>query len=496
MGSTVSCSALPDVPDKIELDACRKLLGDVFDIDTFNQNKSKKIGANFIYKTKLIELINTTDCYLSFCWGRDSLQRENHERVGRINELLALNGLNTWFEDERKFNTFADKLERGLAYSACVIVFVTARYMDKIAGKGVRKDQDDNKLEFEFAIEHKTPDNMIIVLMEDSIKDISQWTGEISKFWNHPMIDYSMSLVDIEDDFDKLVSAVNAMKEKKKKEDEQNKLSSRAVKASAEEKNLSNPDGLKVYGVVFSEGVYHGFVLDATNDTVPHGKGNFVYFYGESYEGDWVRGKKHGRGKLKWDDGGVYEGYFVENERQGKGTLKDLSNNFYEGDWSHNKPNGIGKQIFQNGDIYEGSFVEGRMEGKGRYTWAVAKTVYEGTFENNEKSGRGRLTWSDRAVYEGDWGFNSMQGKGTFNWPNGNVYNGQFAKNRFVAGTFYLGTNNNTYMAIFEDMFQLGDGTEVGGTLNCRVYYTTFKSAGGIFKAGKFCNGTFLLTPE
>ena len=137
------------------------------------------------------------DCFLAHDWGSDELGRDNHERVRLVNAGLVRAGFSTWFDDERirgNINAeLADASARAHASLACsiyllpsapilshllpsapvlsssasglsshttrallqsvdasktVLVFVTARYIDKVAGKGERGANDNCKYEF------------------------------------------------------------------------------------------------------------------------------------------------------------------------------------------------------------------------------------------------------------------------------------------------------------------------------------------------------------
>lgn len=76
-----------------------------------------------------------------------------------------------------------------------------------------------------------------------------------------------------------------------------------------------------------------------------NGKGTMVYTIGDTYEGDFVNGKKAGHGTYTFKNGQVYVGQFSDNLRNGKG-----------------------KFTFSDGSIYEGSFVNDNFIGHGIYT--------------------------------------------------------------------------------------------------------------------------------
>jgi len=107
-------------------------------------------------------------------------------------------------------------------------------------------------------------------------------------------------------------------------------------------------------GVIWS---YIGDILD----TVPHGKGKYVYEDGETYEGDLANGLRHGKGKYTLPNGLIYEGDFVDDKIQGKGKLTYPEGHVYEGDFVDYMRQGKWKLTFADGSFYEGSDQNGHL---------------------------------------------------------------------------------------------------------------------------------------
>eukprot|EP00966_Prymnesium_polylepis_P008282 190707-Prymnesium_polylepis.1 len=61
----------------------------------------------------------------------DSLDRQNHSRVSRVNDVLREAGFRTWFDGDRMRGDINAAMSAGIDKSGAVIVFVTANYIAK-----------------------------------------------------------------------------------------------------------------------------------------------------------------------------------------------------------------------------------------------------------------------------------------------------------------------------------------------------------------------------
>jgi hypothetical protein len=105
------------------------------------------------------------NAFLTHDWGKDELGRDNHQTVTRVNTALKSRGVVTWFDSERMEGHIRDKMVAGIDASACVVVFITQRYMAKVGGQ----DHKDNcKLEFNYATDVKAG-RMLAVPMEPRV---------------------------------------------------------------------------------------------------------------------------------------------------------------------------------------------------------------------------------------------------------------------------------------------------------------------------------------
>lgn len=133
-----------------------------------------------------------------------------------------------------------------------------------------------------------------------------------------------------------------------------------------------------------------------------NGKGKYIYPNGDTYEGNFVNGKKDGQGTLAFPSGNVYIGQFANNVFNGKGIYKFADGEIYDGNWVDNKRSGKGKTTF-DGDIYEGDYVNGKKEGRGTYTFKDGD-YYTGEWKNNNHNGYGKFyNKATNTTQEGPW---------------------------------------------------------------------------------------------
>mmetsp|Transcript_1155 Transcript_1155/g.1387 ORF Transcript_1155/g.1387 Transcript_1155/m.1387 type:complete len:117 (-) Transcript_1155:39-389(-) len=73
-----------------------------------------------------------------------------------------------------------EQMRKGIDDSKLVIVFITQRYIDKVAGRGPDGKKDNCYLEFTYAARKKGSDNLIAVVMEDKCSNQKEWDGDVS----------------------------------------------------------------------------------------------------------------------------------------------------------------------------------------------------------------------------------------------------------------------------------------------------------------------------
>lgn len=155
-----------------------------------------------------------------------------------------------------------------------------------------------------------------------------------------------------------------------------------------------------------------------------HGKGTFVWPYGDVYTGEFRNGKMHGTGTYTWKDGRIYVGEFRSDKINGKGTLTYENGDQYVGEFKNEFWYGQGTFTFANGDTESGQwkhdkFVSGVIEklnpdtGLTTKEWvgkaSLVEKVYTGTMKNGKSHGQGTLDIIDMnngkvaERYSGQW---------------------------------------------------------------------------------------------
>jgi hypothetical protein len=117
------------------------------------------------------------DAFLTHDWGKDEHDRSNHARVGQVNEALKARGVVTWFDEEKMEGNVVEQMVAGIDDSAVCVVFVTKRYMEKVAQ---RENPNDNcKREFGYSVRKKTANRIVTVVMEARMRNSGSWEGAV-----------------------------------------------------------------------------------------------------------------------------------------------------------------------------------------------------------------------------------------------------------------------------------------------------------------------------
>lgn len=121
------------------------------------------------------------DLFISHDWGVDELNRNNHDRVSKINALLQTSGCKTWFDDEQMRGSINSRMAKGISESATFAVFLTNNYIKKASGLGSKGEDDSCFFEFDLAALERGRTNMIAIVLEPSCRDTSKWAAGVVK---------------------------------------------------------------------------------------------------------------------------------------------------------------------------------------------------------------------------------------------------------------------------------------------------------------------------
>eukprot|EP00112_Aurelia_sp_Birch-Aquarium-sp1_P007371 Seg1802.2 transcript_id=Seg1802.2/GoldUCD/mRNA.D3Y31 product="Radial spoke head 1" protein_id=Seg1802.2/GoldUCD/D3Y31 len=149
-----------------------------------------------------------------------------------------------------------------------------------------------------------------------------------------------------------------------------------------------------------------------------HGKGKTKLPNGDTYEGEYSRGKRHGHGVYKFKNGGKYVGEYAYGKKQGEGTLYYPDGSKYEGSWSESARNGYGKYYYVNGDTYEGDWVNNKKDSQGIYSYAATGCSYKCRWIEGQLQGPGEFI-SQNYRYVGNFEKGLPKGSGRFLFDNG-----------------------------------------------------------------------------
>lgn len=160
------------MPDEFSEAMCKELTGKCFDERLFHCNATNAV----ISKSRLAQIVaDRTDCFLTHDWGKE-LGQDNHARVALINAALQKRGMKTWFDAEQMQGNIKKQMISGIDNSQCIVVFITQRYIMKVAGQNA---EDNCQLEFNYASRTKTASRMVAVVMEERMRNANMWQGEV-----------------------------------------------------------------------------------------------------------------------------------------------------------------------------------------------------------------------------------------------------------------------------------------------------------------------------
>eukprot|EP00928_Gymnodinium_smaydae_P019741 TRINITY_DN17593_c0_g1_i1.p1 TRINITY_DN17593_c0_g1~~TRINITY_DN17593_c0_g1_i1.p1 ORF type:complete len:1170 (-),score=191.75 TRINITY_DN17593_c0_g1_i1:88-3486(-) len=91
----------------------------------------------------------------------------------------------------------------------------------------------------------------------------------------------------------------------------------------------------------------------------------------ESYDGEWVEGRREGQAEWRDGRGGVFKGWFKDGQLQGDGEAKLASGDHYRGQWRQGRKHGAGVFRFWDGSQIEGEWYDDEVQGAGVHVSAA-----------------------------------------------------------------------------------------------------------------------------
>lgn len=119
--------------------------------------------------------------FLSHCWSQDTLGRDNHARVLDLNRQLQNCGYQTWVDETHLKGHIVQSMCQGLDNCHLVLVCITRAYIEKCK----KKENDNCKLELDYAYHRKGTTHIVPIVMEESCNDTSSWDGPVGAYLGH-----------------------------------------------------------------------------------------------------------------------------------------------------------------------------------------------------------------------------------------------------------------------------------------------------------------------
>jgi len=84
------------------------------------------------------------DIFISHAWGKDELDRDNHERCKILANKLINNGYSVWIDSNDLYGNIDSSIMKGINNCKIVLVCLTKRYCDKINTCVINQLSNDN----------------------------------------------------------------------------------------------------------------------------------------------------------------------------------------------------------------------------------------------------------------------------------------------------------------------------------------------------------------
>jgi hypothetical protein len=168
------------------------------------------------------------------------------------------------------------------------------------------------------------------------------------------------------------------------------------------------------------------------NPECPHsfghnGNGKAKYMNGDTYDGNYVDGKRQGPGVYTYrKNKATFKGEFEQNIKTGKGRVT-YKEGYYEGFFENGKRHGEGTFQYPNKDIYSGMWKDGKRHGKGTYVYANTKYELKGVWKEGQIV-QGTWTFTDGTRFVGSFQQNKPCGDGVWETKDGTIVEGAYVQ--------------------------------------------------------------------
>ena len=119
--------------------------------------------------------------FITYTWKKDTLGRNMNTRILQLSDGLRCTGdVETWIDQECMNGTLTQAMCDGIDNCDIVLVCVTRAYIDKCN----KKDNDNCKLELNYAYERKGGKRMLPIVLEEDCSLQNTWNGPVGAYLN------------------------------------------------------------------------------------------------------------------------------------------------------------------------------------------------------------------------------------------------------------------------------------------------------------------------
>jgi hypothetical protein len=137
-------------------------------------------------------------------------------------------------------------------------------------------------------------------------------------------------------------------------------------------------------------------------------------------------------GTAIYDCNATYQGHFCDGIFDGMGTLATAKGDTYTGEWRRGRPHGFGAMTGAVG-VESLPFIVPLTKSKNKRattTAAVTLNHYRGDWRHGKRHGEGTQTWASGKRYDGRWHDNLPHGEGVCTILDGTTHRGSWCEGR------------------------------------------------------------------